>query len=31
MVVASGTIVTKDINEDYVLVSGSPAKIVKKY
>ena len=29
--IAAGTIVTKDINEDYVLVAGSPARIVKHY
>ena len=29
--VAAGTIVTKDINEDYVLVAGSPMRIVKRY
>lgn len=31
VVIAAGTIVTKDINEDSVLVAGSPAKVVKKY
>ena len=31
VVVAAGTIVTKDINEDYVLVAGSPMRIVKRY
>ena len=29
--VAAGTIVTKDINENYVLVAGSPMRIVKSY
>ena len=31
VVVAAGTIVTKDINEDYVLVARSPMRIVKSY
>lgn len=31
VVVAAGTIVTKNIDEDYVLVAGSPMCIVKKY
>lgn len=31
IVVAAGTIVTKDINENYVLVAGSPMRIVKSY
>lgn len=31
VVVAAGAIVTKDIDEDYVMVAGSPARIVKKY
>ena len=30
VVVAAGSIVTHDITEDYVVVAGSPAKIVKK-
>lgn len=31
VVVAAGTIITKNIDEDYVLVAGSPMCIVKKY
>jgi acetyltransferase-like isoleucine patch superfamily enzyme len=31
VVVAAGTIVTKSVNEDYVLVAGSPMRIVKHY
>ena len=30
VVVAAGSIVTHDVPEDYVIVAGSPAKIVKK-
>ncbi len=31
VVVAAGAVVTKDIDEDYVLVAGVPAKIVKHF
>ena len=31
VVVAAGTIVTKNVDEDYVLVAGAPMRIVKKY
>lgn len=31
VVVAAGTVVTKDVNEDYVLVAGSPMHIMKHY
>lgn len=31
VVVAAGTIVTKNIDEDYVLIAGSSMRIVKKY
>ncbi len=31
VVVAAGTIVTKDVDEDYVLIAGSPMRIVKHY
>jgi acetyltransferase-like isoleucine patch superfamily enzyme len=30
VIVAAGAVVTKNISEDYVLVAGNPAKIVKK-
>lgn len=31
VVVAAGAIVTKNIEDDYVLVAGSPAHVVKAY
>ena len=31
VVIAAGTIVTQNIDEDYVLVAGAPARIVKEY
>ena len=31
VVIGAGTIVNKDIEDDYVLVAGAPARIVKKY
>ena len=31
VVIAAGAVVTKDITEDYVVVAGIPAKIIKKY
>lgn len=30
VIVAAGSVVTKDINEDYVVVAGTPAAIVKR-
>ena len=31
VIVSAGTVLSKNIEEDYVLVAGSPARIVKKY
>lgn len=31
VIVSAGTVLSKDIDEDYVLVAGSPAKVVKHY
>ena len=31
VVVAAGTIVTKNVDEDYVLVAGAPMRVLKKY
>lgn len=31
VIVAAGSVVTKDIDEDFVLVAGNPARIVKRY
>ena len=31
VIVAAGAVVTKDISEDYVVVAGVPAQIVKRY
>lgn len=31
VIVAAGSILSKSIDEDYVLVAGSPAKVIKRY
>ncbi|MED4070077.1 acyltransferase [Priestia endophytica] len=31
VIVAAGSIVTRDIDEDFVLVGGAPARVLKKY
>ena len=31
VVIAAGSVVTKDVEDSYVLVAGNPAKIVKRY
>ncbi|CAG9612136.1 2,3,4,5-tetrahydropyridine-2,6-dicarboxylate N-acetyltransferase [Bacillus rhizoplanae] len=31
VIVAAGSVVTKDVNDDFVLVGGSPARVLKKY
>ena len=31
VVIAAGSIVTKDITEDYCIVAGNPAKVIRNY